>query len=124
MTETMPLTVVEIRHLARKHARLLAILLDTLPCSYELEYDDAVAVAARLLVDHAPIFCEIVSLGTGMTDAQVQLSPWPEVVNLGCRIIEATREVWRPAWPNGFLQAILSDELRPYSSFVRGASRS
>lgn len=123
MTTIKPLSVSETRALVRKHATLLAILLDTLPCSYDLDFDDGVAVTVRLLVDHAPIFCEIVSLGTGLSDAEVQRTPWPTVVGLGCEIIEATREVWRPAWPNGFLQALLREELRPYSSFVRGVAR-
>lgn len=123
MTTIKPLTVSEIRLLVRKHAKLLAALLDTLPCSYDLDYDDAVSVTARLLVDHSAIFCEIVSLGTGLTDAEVQRTPWSQVVALGCEIIEATREVWRPAWPNGFLQAMLRQELLPYSSFVRGVAR-
>ena len=123
MTNPRPLSVSEVRILVRKHAKLLAVLLDTLPCAYDLDYDDGVAVMARLLVDHAPIFCEIVSLGTGLTDSEVQSTPWAKVVNLGCQIIESTREVWRPAWPNGFLQAVLREELRPYSSFVRGVAR-
>jgi hypothetical protein len=123
MTITKPLSVSETRALARKHAKLLATLLDTLPCGYDLDYDNAIAVTARLLVDHAPIFCEIVSLGTGLDDAEVQRTPWPQVVALGCEIIEATGEVWRPAWPNGFLQAMLREELRPYSSYVRGIAR-
>jgi hypothetical protein len=123
MITTKPLTVAEVRKLARKHAKLLAILLDTLPCGYDLTFDDAFAVSARLLVDHAPIFCEIVSLGTGLSDAEVQRTPWSQVVALGCEVIEATREVWRPAWPNGFLQAMLRQELLPYSSFVRGVAR-
>lgn len=123
MLETRSLTVAELRFLTRKHAELLAMLLDTLPCSYDLEYDKAVAVVARLLVDHAPIFCEIVSIGTGMTDAEVQLTPWPRVVALGCEIIETTREVCRPAWPNGFLQNMLCEELLPHSRHVQGLAR-
>lgn len=123
MTTPRPLTAHEIRYLARKYAKLLAILIDTLPCDYDLSYDDAASVTARLLIDHAPIFCEITSLGTGISEADVQRTTWPEVVRLGCATIEATRDQWRMAWENGFLQSILTDELRHYSSFVRGVAR-
>ena len=119
MVTIKPLTAPEMRAFTRKHARLLAVLLDTLPCRYSLNYDEAVAITARLLVDHGPVFCEIVSLGTGLTDAEVQSTPWPTVVKYGCEIIEETREFWRLAWPNGFLQAIVSEELRPFSRIVQ-----
>jgi hypothetical protein len=123
MTNPRPITAPEIRLLARKHAKLLAVLIDTLPCDYDLSYDDAVAVTARTLIDYAPIFCEITSLGTGLSEGDVQRTTWPEVVRLGCATIEATREHWRMAWEHGFLQRILTDELRDYSSFVRGVAR-
>jgi len=123
MTKVTPLSAKDIRALARKNARLLAFLLDTLPCGYELSYDDAAAVTARLLIDHGPLFCEMVCTGTGLSDAEVQSTPWPEVVKIGCEIVEVTRDAWRAAWPNGFLQAILCDELRPYSRFAREVSR-
>jgi len=113
----------DIRDLTRSHAELFAAWLDNLPCGHKLSYDDAVAVAARVMVEHAPVFCEIVRMGTGASEAEVQATPWPQIVKTGCEVIEATREAWRPAWPNGFLQAIVRDELHPFSSFVRGVAR-
>lgn len=121
--QVKPLSASDIRALARTSAVFFSHLLDNLPCGHDLSYDDAVAVAARLMVENGPIFCDLVCRGTGLTDPEVQATPWPEVVRIGCEVIEATREAWRPAWTNGFLQRIVSDELRPFSSFVQKAAR-
>ena len=123
MITVKPLSASDIRAFTRRHAKLLARLLDGAPCTLELEYDDAVAATARLLVDHGQLFCELVSVGTTLSDAEINATSWPEVVKTGCQVIEATREAWRPAWPNGFMQAIIRDELRPFSSLVRKVAR-
>jgi hypothetical protein len=48
MNNTKPLSVSEIRAVARKHAVMLAALLDTLPCSYV----DALAEGGRSRLRH------------------------------------------------------------------------
>lgn len=121
--DVQPLSAQQIRQLVRKHARLLAFFLDMQPCGYDLDFDTTVAVASRLIVEDGPLFCEMACAGTGASNADVQAMPWASVVKVGCEVIEATREAWRPAWESGFLQKLVCQELRPFSAVARQAAR-
>lgn len=120
------LTSAELRSYVRGNAQTFATMLDcaNLP-DRKLDYDDVFAVAARLLVEDGPVWCEGVSLATGLSEDHIHGAiAWREVVNLGCAAIEATREQWRAAWP--FLRRIVIDELRPFSNRLadqRGVAR-
>ena len=118
--EPKTLDAVELRKAVRKNARILAVLLDTIECGYDHSFDDAVAVAARKIVDFPPIVWDFVSLGSRRTIVEIQAMDWREVVWCLGQIVELTREEFRGAWQNGFLQRLLCDELRVYSSYIRG----
>ncbi|QJU56824.1 hypothetical protein HL653_02600 [Sphingomonas sp. AP4-R1] len=118
MAQHRPLSEHDVSDIAHEYAELFGYMLDNVPCGYNLNYSDAVAAAARMMVVDVPsAFRQIVARGTGASQEEVQAMPWPTVVKTGCAIIEATRD----AWPDGTLQPIIADAIRPYSTLLNQA---
>lgn len=119
MTELKALDAAELRAIVRKNANILGILTDTVECGYAHPYDDAVAVAARKIVDYPTVVWDVVSLGAQRTIADIQGMDWRDVVIEFAEIVEKTRESFRGSWQSGFLKRILYGELEGHSSHVR-----
>lgn len=117
-----PLSAADIRAIARTFGKALAELAEghRLPKS-KLTYDEVFEEAARIMIENGGVFDCVVWCGTrDLSLEDICAMEWGQVVKLGCKVIEVTREAWREAWPNGFLQNIICEELAPHIAAGRG----